>query len=149
MPQISLNCPHEGCLTEKVAFTGSSYMEFDPTNHIYIALMQCAICHNGVVVKCQGSVPIWMQGHHTQVAPRVLDYWPKRAPTAVPESIPDNVRGFYLQAKSNQEKGHWDAAGAMFRKALDTSLRAINHAGRGTIFERIEACPRISGSHSQ
>jgi len=39
----------------------------------------------------------------------------------------------------------WDAAGAMFRKALDTSLKNINPDGRGTIAARIDGLPADIG----
>jgi Domain of unknown function (DUF4145) len=45
----------------------------------------------------------------------------------------------------NHKRSNWDAGGAMFRKALDTSLRRLNPGGKGSIYDRINTLPPNAG----
>jgi hypothetical protein len=109
--------------------------------------MQCGVCGNGIILKFQGiAITQWFQSNIS--LPQnvlLLGTWPKRNSAKEPDSIPASVGSYYLQARGSEELGHWDAAGAMFRKALDVSLRTLNPNAKGTIFARIESLPEEAG----
>src|SRR5689334_15849484 len=131
MTQISLDCPYDGCLTERAAFTCHSCVPLKRSQASeWVVFMQCAVCGNGVVGRFSGAnVPHWINGAGDGAGSKILDIWPKRTVSAAPEYVPDNVKAFYLQGMDNFRRKNWDAAGAMFRKALDTSLRRLNPSG--------------------
>jgi hypothetical protein len=144
MVQILLACPHDGCLAEGAAFTCHSAVPIRPGTPEYIVFMQCGVCGNGVIGRFNNpGIPNWLNGAAGDLRP--VETWPKRIASAAPEHVPDNVKGFYLQAMDNYKRRNWDAAGAMFRKALDTSLRRLNPGGQGTIYERINGLPANIG----
>ena len=59
--------------------------------------------------------------------------------TRAPDHLPENVRSYYLQAVSNVKTGP-DAAGAMFRKALDVGLKIVDPKNRNKkLAARIDA----------
>jgi len=58
--------------------------------------------------------------------------------TVVPEHVPETVTTPFIQAVESRVAGHYDAAGAMYRKALDVGLRAIDPSLKGKLYDRIE-----------
>jgi hypothetical protein len=147
MIQIAFDCPHEKCLTRNAAFTATECKVLDSKETSFIVMMQCSVCRNGIVAKYVGhGVPEWVAGRDRGQYPVMMaDHWPKRAGPTIPNDIPENVKNYFVQAKSNLSNGHWDAAGAMFRKSLDVSLKALNPTAKGTIYDRIEALPESVG----
>lgn len=124
---LTLDCPH--CGTKSVAFTVQckhlvktlprSGMQ-DPTmNEIYLT---CNICNEGVIAT------IIDQEIH-RVVPN--------ASIATPPHLPENVKRFFEQGTCNLGE-NWDAAGSMFRKALDISLIEKFPKIKGSLFERIK-----------
>ncbi len=57
--------------------------------------------------------------------------------TGAPPHTPANVERFFEQGMANLS-GQWDAAGAMFRKALDTALTAKFPDIKGSLAQRIQ-----------
>lgn len=142
---IQLDCPHEGCLTEKAGFTGSHFHLHKPGAHEYIFLLQCGVCGNGVVAKYfGGSFQHWVSGHGIGDT-RLLETWPKRSPIEAPQHLADNVARYYLQGMDNLKRKNFDAAGTMFGKALDVGLKRLDPSGKGTLEKRIDSLPEIIG----
>ena len=54
---------------------------------------------------------------------RILDIFPSPLDTGAPTHTPDNVARFYEQGMDNLAR-NWDAAGTMFRKTLESGLKA-------------------------
>lgn len=60
--------------------------------------------------------------------------------TKAPDFTPDNVAGFFFQGEESFRSKHFDAAGAMYRKALDTATLNIDPDLKGkNLYQRIEA----------
>ena len=97
-------------------------------------LVRCAYCQRGVVFTFE--INRGGRGRLREIAPS-----PPR--TVAPEHTPQNVDQFFRQGMENLP-GNWDAAGAMFRKALDTALKHKFPDLRGRLFERIE---NAAGQH--
>lgn len=55
MAQLSLDCPYPSCLAEKAGFSVSQFYGFPAGSYTYVALMECGVCHNGVVAKFEGA----------------------------------------------------------------------------------------------
>ena len=71
----------------------------------------------------------------------LLNYWLPEVETKPPADVPDNVTSFYLQGTDNLARKHYDAAGTMFRKSLDTALKRLDPSGKGTLQQRIDNLP--------
>ncbi|MCW0233758.1 MAG: DUF4145 domain-containing protein [Ferrovibrio sp.] len=52
--------------------------------------------------------------------------WPEEEAVDIPDFLPDNVRVPFQQALDNLTRKNWDAAGMMFRKALEVGTKAID-----------------------
>lgn len=154
MPQLKLDCPY--CETSNVSFkvTGPE-VPFSPgeslTNaHYLIALLQCQICGNGLVGKfsCRvgSNFAKWLQGigDQAEVGVKLIAVFPKPVQDGTPLHIPENVKRFYVQGMENVKR-NFDAAGTMFRKALDASLRNLDPSGKGTLKDRIDKLPADVG----
>lgn len=120
------NCPY--CGTKSVAFTilhetlwskGSSHA--GPQRCLWDAFSRCGQCERGVVAtfETKNENPPRSQGHDRV---RLLKIAPSVPNTGAPNHTPENVARFFEQAMDNLAH-NWDAAGGMFRKALDTGLR--------------------------
>lgn len=68
----------------------------------------------------------------------IVEKWPA-VEIEGPPDVPPNVERFFIQGMINLRGRHWDAAGAMFRKALDVATKIIcPEARKKTLFARIE-----------
>src|SRR5262249_47705168 len=91
-----------------------------------------------------GAVP-WnsLQGQGRDVSQcgwQIVSFWPAVPGPRIPEHLPPEVERVYLQAERNFPiKGNEEAAGTMYRKALDVGLKIIDPAVKGTLKDRIEA----------
>ncbi len=146
MVHISHDCPYDGCRTQKAGFHSIGCAPVANTDH-YIALFQCNICGNGVVFRFKGGVYVqqWLSNGQRSGPVVPIGTWPSPNENKVPNDVPQNVAEYFLQARGSAQRGFWDAAGAMFRKALDVSLRTLNPGAKGTIYERIESLPEGAG----
>jgi Domain of unknown function (DUF4145) len=142
MNQIILDCPH--CRARNAAFSPNG--GYGRQNHAF-ALARCSVCNGGIVAKllhnedaCQ-----WIYNDDPPRSPVVLEIWPKPMVEGCPASPPHNVSRPYLQGAANLRYGHFDAAGAMFRKCLETALKQLDPTGKGSPAKRIDELPRDSG----
>ncbi|MGF7168896.1 hypothetical protein FHS91_000551 [Sphingobium xanthum] len=121
------DCPH--CRTRGAGFVVVYQWPF--RNHSSFAnfLAICGVCNNGVVVLSNSIAPnhpSLLQGmnNYPGTICTIVKMWPDYSPEA-PAGVPENVTGFYLQGLENLHHQRWDAAGAMFRKTLDTATKTI------------------------
>ena len=69
----------------------------------------------------------------------VLATWPEFQNKA-PEDVPPFVANYYEQGLENLAARRWDAAGAMFRKALDVATKQLRpDLASNKLYNRIEA----------
>ena len=132
------DCPH--CGTTSVAFTIiREHRAFKESASIWDTLAVCGQCSRSVLATFLTSGPepdrilesnSWADIHDTQLSPEPLD-------TGAPKYSPKNVARFYSQGMENLIK-NWDAAGVMFRKALDVGLKVkFSNDTKGSLYERI------------
>jgi hypothetical protein len=145
MPVVQLDCPHDECLTEKAGFTGGTFFQYKASTAEYIILLQCGVCRNCVIAKYQSAhFPQWAQGQEVPL-PTLVELWPKRKPLEAPQFLPSNVSSYYFQGMDSLNRKNFDAAGTMFRKALDTGLKHVDPEGKGTLERRIDTLPPATG----
>ncbi len=147
MLSIQLTCPH--CHAVKACFAGSGKLSpFREKENLFLELMQCAICHEGIVAKIKhGAVDNAQRLSRDQQPSEysLVDHWPKRLEAEIPTHIPDNVKSYYLQGVDCSSRKSFDAAGAVFRKTLEAALRALPSSGSGTLAKRIGSLPEEVG----
>ena len=71
----------------------------------------------------------------------LVDFYPKPQTPEIPEHLPENVHTYYLEAV-NSVKSSPNAAGAMFRKTLDTGLKKIDPGAKGRLIDRIKSATK-------
>ena len=133
------DCPH--CGTRSVAFT--MVQQFHATKvegHLWDTLCYCANCSRSILATIRtpdGQKP----GNYLSGTQHEKLRWegivPSLPDTEAPDHVPSNVARFYEQGMENLP-GNWDAAGAMFRKALETGLKRKFPDIQGDLYKRIE-----------
>jgi hypothetical protein len=69
----------------------------------------------------------------------IKQFWPKVDGPLIPEHLPPDVERVYLQAERNfPTPGNEEAAGTMYRKALDIGLKKIDPSATGLLKTRIK-----------
>lgn len=111
-----------------------------------MTLLQCNVCGQGVVAQYVGkNAHNWLLGHETLGDTELVQTYPVVAAANGPSHLPSNVAGYYDQGTDNFRRKHWDAAGTMFRKALDVGLRQLHASNTGNLFDRINTLPEEIG----
>lgn len=99
--------------------------------------------------KCEKPSCAWLENHGGEELEGMggdpLDqgweiggFWPEPAQPLIPENLPKEVERIYLQAERNfPVHGNEEAAGAMYRKALDVGLKRAAPEVGGSLAERI------------
>jgi len=137
MAVIALKCPH--CLKERMTFeiVGSrplerhnlygrgSYVAFCKSCKLGVACVlepeRDTLSRNGVSVE---QVPSLTSDITDYV--EVIAVWPVPEGPDVPQHLPDAVSRAFLQAERNRLAGMTDAAGIMYRKALDVGTTKLD-----------------------
>lgn len=138
--QFQHDCPH--CLTRFAGFTVAYQWAVRGSSVRARLLAICGVCAGGLVILARslnGNLPSLVQ--HSATFPGngyfIDEYWP-RYYSEIPLGTPDNVGSFYLQGVKNLQARRYDAAGAMFRKTLDTATKAITPEHKSlTLYKRI------------
>ena len=136
------DCPH--CLSKGASFSIRHQWEERGTSYAANLLAVCGVCNRGILILARsssGSFP-------TNLTSQVQDFptsrlyieeaWPDVS-IELPDDMPPSVQSFYLQGIKNLAGQNWDAAGAMFRKALDVSTKIlVPEHKKKSLFARIE-----------
>ena len=126
------NCPY--CGTKRVAFTILCEVTYDRHGFYWDTFAQCGHCRRGIVATFETSNN---QKPSDGQYEELLDMAPSLPDNGAPAYTPENVARFFKQAMDNLPK-NWDAAGSMFRKALDTGLTSKFPKIKGRLIDRIK-----------
>ena len=129
--QQKADCPY--CRTKDVAFTIKCYGEEHSGSYVgltrWVSLTDtfavCGRCGRGVVMT---FVNDGRKSSSVRIAP---------SPPEPPEHLPENIRKIFQQGMNNVSE-NFDAAGAMFRKALDVALKNKFPEIKGKLYQRIQ-----------
>ena len=99
----------------------------------YDVLAKCGVCGRSSVFSL--SSPRDLKNSNSEDV-QVMGVAPAPVSIGAPPHTPSNVARYYEQAMENLPR-NWDAAGAMFRKVLDTGLKAKWPDVKGGLANRI------------
>ena len=133
MKVFNNNCPH--CGTRSVAFTILSENHYN--SHYWDTFATCGYCNRGIVATFEGG-----NGYSPSESPdgqwSPLSIAPELPSNVAPIHTPKNAVRFFEQAMDNLSWKNWDAAGGMFRKALEVGLKSKFPNMKGTLHHRIK-----------
>lgn len=133
------DCPH--CGTKSVAFAIRA--EHRATKHIdrpWDTLAACGYCSRAVLASFEGSAAEPSQVLQTSARHDISrpTLFPAPRDTGAPIYTPENAANCYRQGMENLGR-NWDAAGIMFRKALEVGLKVKFPSDRKEmLFDRIQ-----------
>ena len=102
------------------------------------AFAKCGHCGRGIIATFKTLTerpPTKQQGEARFF--KLVEIAPQLPKNSAPEHTPENVARFFEQAMDNLPN-NWDAAGGMFRKALDTGLKSKFPDIKGKLSTRIK-----------
>jgi len=139
MGQLKRDCPH--CHTTNTAFI--AYGEFNhPGTQVFTVGLYCAGCYRGIIAEIQntaGHTPCAYNGDiDSNVHHSVKNWYPQPEETIAPESLPANLKTFFLQAANNIKSNNYDASSMMSRKTLEIAIKIIAPELTGNLYNRIE-----------
>ena len=124
------DCPH--CGIRNTAFSIRDGFPASSSRPGY-AFAQCHSCGCGVLVTHQNIHPKqhWKLLHYTGINPAPPD-------TGAPKHTPDPAADFFRQAAESRNAGNRDAAGMMYRKALESALKQFSTDHKLSLYDRIQ-----------
>jgi len=135
-------------MTEHVALRVVSFDNLDPVglySVIYLRCPKCSYPSCGVMSEKHGSggaaptTVMQSPGDVLNMGWAIEKFWPEPPGPLIPELLPPDVERVYLQAERNFPiKGNEEAAGTMYRKALDIALKKIDPSLSGMLGPRIK-----------
>lgn len=145
MAFLAHKCPHPNCLTENISLNVVAVSPWSDIEGILHLL--CPRCKQPSAAKIRlahhvlGIAQLQSQlGEVTAFGFRVTEFWPEQPQPTIPELIPPDVARVYLQAERNFPiAGNEEAAGTMYRKALDVAFKKIDPNLKGMLGHKIKA----------
>ena len=126
---IDLNCPH--CGTTKAGFAGQHSRRREgagEARHLWDVFAYCRVCQAGIVLvvkSAQGHNPLTSEWRNHRTTFSIQRVHPKSPAVAAPEHTPDPIAKDFKEGLSCLHRGDFNAAGMMFRKALQRTTTAL------------------------
>ncbi|WP_081429624.1 DUF4145 domain-containing protein [Solidesulfovibrio magneticus] len=138
---VALVCPH--CCTKNVAFQLVSSVILSKNSQdnrvYYLSFFQCAYCKEGVLIRFSNVISAPPPENVTDIGRyKVERIYPEISQVKAPKYVSENIKRFFVQGVDNLKRSNYDAAGMMFRKVLDVSLKEQSEDGSGTLYQRIK-----------
>jgi hypothetical protein len=148
-----LPCPH--CGSDAAGFTlMHSYLHPPGAPHPpgLRCFMQCGVCGEAIIAAYPAldQVKAWASGQQIvlSVGLKPFSVWPEARRDVTPDSVPPNIASLYKQAMASLRVKHYDAAGPVFRRIMEVSLKTLHPEGEGSLYDRIENTSRRQGSYA-
>ncbi len=105
-----------------MAFTIRCEQNLGSSTYRWDVFARCGYCHRGIVAtfRTANDLP---PSENNEENRKLLSIAPPFPHTGAPIHTPENVARFFKQGMENLS-GNYDAAGSMFRKALDAGLKS-------------------------
>ncbi|SNR95310.1 protein of unknown function [Humidesulfovibrio mexicanus] len=150
MSYFSCYCPH--CHTENAAFRSVADVVTNDKGNVFTLFLACNHCKCGVCATVVVSELVNVGGFFVKPAQphsydgdirlsdayAILNIYPSKESPSAPGYITENIKRCYLQGIDNLLRNQFDAAGAMFRKALDLATKELEET-KGNLVNRIDA----------
>lgn len=137
---LKYKCPH--CRTDGLALDIVETHPFSKNKHAVAVHLQCPKCERPCCAIMFQTNEVWPQAAKRDPQDNgwtIHEFWPKEDGPLIPESLPPDVERIYLQAERNfPVEGNEEAAGTMYRKALDVGLKKIDPTSTGVLAARIK-----------
>jgi hypothetical protein len=139
MAILTYKCPH--CLTEHIGLRVIAITPSQPGAAVHLSCPKCNKPSSAVIVTNRpiGSIVprdnlTQLPGEITEHGWAIEEFWPAPPGPIIPELLPPEVERIYLQGERNfPVAGNEEAAGTMYRKALDVGLKIIDPAVTGVL----------------
>jgi hypothetical protein len=148
MAILSHKCPH--CLTENIALRIAASLQHDVfAGIIHLDCPKCALPSAALIESATNQTPfpnaVGSSGDVQSLRFDIKNFWPAAPGPIVPENLPPIVERAFLQAERNiATPGNEEAAGIMYRRALEVGLKVIAPDLEGTLYQRIK---RLADDH--
>jgi uncharacterized protein DUF4145 len=148
MAILTHKCPHPKCLAEHIGLRVVAISDPQLGNRRTVAHLVCPRCRMPSAAYLEATNANPTQTHQLMQTDadilclgwKIDTLWPAVPEPEIPESLPPNVERIYLQAERNfPVAGNEEAAGTMYRKALDVGLKIIDPSVTGVLKARIAA----------
>jgi hypothetical protein len=144
MAILGTTCPH--CTTTSIALEIRDAYAPRDDDDLWAVFLKCPKCQQpscAVLLDHGGGSfdtdDLQQSGDPQTEGWKIESMWPAQAKPNIPEALPDNIARIYLQAERNFPiEGNEEAAGTMYRKALDVGLKKIDPDTKGTLAVRIK-----------
>jgi hypothetical protein len=141
-----LPCPHCGSDAAGFSLMHSYSLSLPPGVRCF---MQCGVCGEAIIAAYPNidQVKVWVLGQQLvlPVGLKPTAIWPEARSDVTPESVPPNIASLYTQAMASLRAKHYDAAGPVFRRIMEVSLKTLHPEGEGSLYDRIENLPDDKG----
>ena len=139
MSIFEADCPHCGIrgVAFKIVFDNQASKVSD---RLWNSLAICGRCSQGILASFDappGASPMGLLNAGRGYELRETTISPTAPSTEAPDRTPERAANYYRQGMENLPN-NFDAAGSMFRSALEAGLREKFPDIEGTLFERIE-----------
>jgi hypothetical protein len=145
MAFLAHKCPHPNCLTENISLTVAAVSPWnDRVGILHLLCPRCRLPSGAKIEQERNTLGIaQIQSHPSEITDlgyKVTEFWPQQPEPTIPELIPPDVARVYLQAERNfPTAGNEEAAGTMYRKALDVGFKKIDPNLKGMLGPKINA----------
>jgi Domain of unknown function (DUF4145) len=146
MAILAHQCPHDGCLTSNIGLliVAVTRVKSEWRGVVHLQCPKCLMPSAALIIKRkhQGEQLAHINntaGDVTDLGFEIEKFWPDPPRPEVPELLPPDVVRVYVQAERNFViDGNEEAAGTMYRKALDIGLKKIDPNLSGMLGPRIQ-----------
>lgn len=147
MEAFQANCPR--CHTKAAGFTViHSFCADEGTGErlpLWDVFASCNVCRRAIVASFYADeMPSEASAGDLPLSAEIA---PEPADTGAPAHTPTPIDRYFTQGRSSLQAGNYDAAGAMYRKALETALKKAfpEHDDERTLYTHIEAAKDNGG----
>lgn len=132
MAVLAIDCPH--CPVKKSSITLSIITPCIDLRHYFAVFGMCSSCHMPIALRMVNREPNLHPNPNNyggNIADpngpfRITDLFPAPPSIDAPENIPAGVEKAFKQAAGSRRAGHYDAAAAMYRKAMELALKGLS-----------------------
>lgn len=151
MAMFTFDCPH--CTARKTTFDITGSVEYGRSHCGMDRRSAAAFCRRclksiGIIAqKNSNSFKFYVDFGELLHSNRsidgffdIIDYWPHPDIKDAPDYVSPNVSRAFRQAEANKAQKHWDAAGTMYRKVLETATKELGSdlKKEGNLMRRID-----------
>jgi hypothetical protein len=132
MAVLAIDCPH--CPVRMSSFTLTSITACVKPNHCWAVFATCSSCHMPIALRMLNNTPNSIPNPNNYGgnigAPngpfQIMEIFPSQPVIDAPGSVPAGVEKAFKQAAESRRGGHYDAAAAMYRKAMEVALKGLS-----------------------